>query len=78
MKSDVVELDSKKLNSIREEIILRETEDLVKEYSDEFDKIEIEEEKNKFKNTNNIKIKAILIGILFVCMCYLVHLMSIL
>ena len=67
LKSDVVE-DKK---GTRKEIILKETEELVREYSDEFDKIEIYEEEEK-KIINEFKLKIVLSAILVVLVCYLV------
>lgn len=73
LKSDVVENENKKTELIRKEIILKETEDFLKEYEDEFDKIEIYEEENK-NILNNFKFKILLIGILVASLGYLISL----
>ena len=73
LKSDIEESDNKKLNITRNEIILRETEDLVKEYEDEYDLIEIEEAPSS-NIMNNFKIKMVLIGVLVACTGYLISL----
>ena len=73
LKTDNIKEENKKINLLRKEIILKETEELVQEYSDEFDKIEIEEEKNK-NILNNFKLKALLVGIAIACMGYLISL----
>lgn len=69
LKSDVVE-DKK---GTRKEIILKETEELVREYSDEFSNMEIEtyEEKNI---KSDFKLKVVLSAILVVLVCYLISL----
>lgn len=74
LKSDREETDDKKLNMMRNEIILRETEDLVKEYEDEYDLIEIEEDTPSYSIMNNFKIKMVLIGVLVACTGYLISL----
>lgn len=74
LKSDVEESDNKKLNIARNEIILRETEDLVKEYEDEYDLIEIEDETPSSNIMNNFKLKMILAGVLVACTGYLISL----
>lgn len=71
LKSDV-ENQNKKLNLIRKEIILKETDDLVREYSEEFDKFEIEENRNKVNLLNNFKVKMVLTGILVVLVSFLI------
>lgn len=69
LKSDVV--DDKKSKGARREIILKETEDLVREYSDEFERLECEEETKKVI-TNELKLKIFLSALLVVLVCYLV------
>ena len=73
LKSDVVTNENKKIELIRKEIILKETEDFLKEYSDEFEEIEINE-----KTNNNVlkdfKFKALLFGVLIVALGYLISL----
>lgn len=69
LKSDVV--DDKKSKGARREIILKETEDLVREYSDEFERLESEEENEKVI-TNELKLKIFLSALLVVLVCYLV------
>lgn len=72
LKSDVVENKNSKSNFTRKEIILKETEDLVREYSDEFDRIEVEQEESKFKIVNDYKIKIVLATVLVLCVGYLI------
>ena len=59
LKSDVIENENNKSTGTRKEIILKETEDLVKEYSDEFDMMEIVE-KNDKTIIKDIKLKIVL------------------
>ena len=73
LKSDIEETDDQKINLMRNEIILKETEDLVKEYEDEYDLIEIEEAKSS-NIINNFKLKMVLIGVLVACTGYLISL----
>ena len=72
LKSDAVKSDNTKTNLIRKEIILKETEDLVKEYSDEFNRIEIEENEDSKYSINNLKIKLVLVGVLIASVCCLI------
>ena len=72
LKSDAVKSDNTKTNLIRKEIILKETEDFVKEYSDEFDRIEIEENEDSKYSINNLKIKLVLVGVLIASVCCLI------
>lgn len=74
LKSDIEESDNKKLNITRNEIILRETEDLVKEYEDEYDLIDISEDETNTNIMNSFKLKMILIGVLVACIGYLISL----
>lgn len=67
LKSDVIE-DKR---GIRKEIILKETEELVREYSDEFDNMEIDDEEEKNIKTD-LKLKIVLSAILVVLVCYLI------
>ena len=67
LKSDVIE-DKR---GIRKEIILKETEDLVREYSDEFDNMEVEYQEEKNIKTD-LKLKIVLSAILVVLVCYLI------
>ena len=71
LKSDVVDDKNSKTKGARREIILKETEDLVREYSDEFDRMEIEEENEKVI-TNEFKLKIVLSAVLVVLVCYLI------
>ena len=71
LKSDVVDDKNSKTKGARREIILKETEDLVREYSDEFDRMEIEEENEKVI-TNEFKMKIVLSAVLVVLVCYLI------
>ena len=72
LKSDAVKSDNTKTILIRKEIILKETEDFVKEYSDEFDRIEIEENEDSKYSINNLKIKLVLVGVLIASVCCLI------
>ena len=71
LKSDVIDAKNKKVENIRKEIILKETEDFVNEYSNEFSKSEVEEE-NKNETYKNLKLKIFLVGVLFLSVCYLI------
>ena len=73
LKSDVRANENKKTELIRKEIILKETEDFLKEYSDEFEEIEINEEENN-NILNNFKFKILLGGILVASLGYLISL----
>lgn len=73
LKSDVVTNENKKTELIRKEIILKETEDFLKEYSDEFEEIEINEEVNN-NILNNFNFKMVLGGILVASIGYLISL----
>lgn len=73
LKSDCTDSSNPKIESTRKEIILKETEDLVNEYSNEFSQIEYEKEKD-IVTKSNIKLKIILWAILVVLICYLVSL----
>lgn len=74
LKSDIDETDNKKANIIRNEIILKETEDIVKQYEDELDLIEIEDDNVNSNIMNNFKLKMVLIGVLVACVGYLISL----
>lgn len=73
LKSDYDDSKNPKIESTRKEIILKETEDLVNEYSNEFSQIEYEDERNIIIK-NNMKLKIVLGAILVVLICYLVSL----
>lgn len=70
LKTEDIEANCKNAKTIRHEIILKETEDLVKEYTDEFSKMKYEEEIAKNKK-QDIKMKIILGTIFFALVCYL-------
>ena len=72
LKTEEIENKNKKMRLLREEIILKESEELIKEYSEKIIKNEIQEKENKMKNINDIKLKIVLITILMVCICYLI------
>ena len=74
LKSDIEESDNKKINITRNEIILRETEELVKEYEDEYDLIDISEDETNSNIMNNFKLKMVLAGVLVACVGYLISL----
>lgn len=61
---------NKKINLLREEIILKESEELVKEYTEKFIKNEMEKQEEKRK-INNEKIKLVLVSLLIVGVFYL-------
>lgn len=73
LKSDGSDIQSQKLKSTRKEIILKETEELVSEYSNEFEKMEYENEEN-INVKSNMKLKIVLGAVLLVLICYLVSL----
>ncbi len=73
LKSDSMDSKNAKSKIARREIILKETEDLVNEYTNEFSKANIEDENKKY-DFKNIKLKVILGGILVVLVCYLISL----
>lgn len=68
LKTDNIDSKDPKIKSIRKEIIQKETEELVNEYSSEFLRNKIEE-KEKICSDNNVKMKIVLgiIGIVLVC-----------
>ena len=74
LKNDVSDDENKKRNMIRKEIILKETEELVKEYEEEFDNFEIEEVESEFNIMNNFKFKIILSGVLVALIAFLISL----
>ena len=71
LKTDGIEENNSKLKFARKDIILKETEELVKEYSDEFDNIELNEKKENIY-PNEFKLKIVLGTILFALVCYLI------
>lgn len=73
LKSDETDCKNLKTSSARKEIILRETEDLVNEYSNEFTNVEFENKKN-ISIVRNLKLKILLSTIAIVLVCYLVSL----
>ena len=68
LKTDNVDCKNPKIKSIRKEIIQKETEALVNEYSSEFFINKIEENE-KIYSENNVKMKILLgiIGMVLVC-----------
>lgn len=72
LKSDD-EIANKKTKESRKQIILRETEDFVKKYTDEFSRLK-NDEKDVIEYKKDLKSKIILCGVLVVAMCYLVSL----
>lgn len=72
LKSDD-EIANKKTKESRKQIILRETEDFVKKYTDEFSRLK-NDEKDVIEYKKDLKSKIILCGVLVVVTCYLVSL----
>ena len=72
LKSDD-EIENKKTKESRKQIILRETEDFVKKYTDEFSRLK-NDEKDVIEYKKDLKSKIILCGVLVVVTCYLVSL----
>lgn len=72
LKSDD-EIANKKTKESRKQIILRETEDFVKKYTDEFSRLK-NDEKDVIEYKKDLKLKIILCGVLVVVTCYLVSL----
>ena len=72
LKSDD-EIENKKTKESRKQIILRETEDFVKKYTDEFSRLK-NDEKDIIDYKKDLKFKIILCGVLVVVTCYLVSL----
>lgn len=72
LKSDD-EIENKKTKESRKQIILRETEDFVKKYTDEFSRLK-NDEKDIIDYKKDLKLKIIFCGVLVVVTCYLVSL----
>lgn len=72
LKSDA-ENENKKTKESRKQIILRETEDFVKKYTDEFDRLK-NDEKDMAEYKKELKLKMVLCGVLVVAGCYLISL----
>lgn len=72
LKSDA-ENENKKTKESRKQIILRETEDFVKKYTDEFDRLK-NDEKDMAEYKKELKFKIVLCGVLVVAGCYLISL----
>ena len=71
LKADDIDDKGKKSKISRHEIILKETEDLVREYTDEFSKKKIKDEMET-KQNRDIKLKVILGATLLALVCYLI------
>lgn len=72
LKSDA-ENENKKTKESRKQIILRETEDFVKKYTDEFDRLK-NDEKDRDEYKKELKLKMVLCGVMVVAGCYLISL----
>lgn len=72
LKSDA-ENENKKTKESRKQIILRETEDFVKKYTDEFDRLK-SDEKDMAEYKKELKLKIVLCGVLVVAGSYLISL----
>lgn len=72
LKSDVVDSKNSKTILSRKEIINKEAENLVNEYSEEFENFEKENSYEKNKISGEIKLKIALVGLLIVMVGYVI------